>query len=100
MARRSSGSESGAGAALFGLIAIAWFITTFFWWIVAGIAVVAGFHIGRALLRHRRAQRARHAAYCAALVARADQQHNWVLRGDARGIYGAEGAALMASIFD
>jgi hypothetical protein len=31
----------------------------------------------------------------AAIAARADQQHSWAMRGDARGIYGPQGARLM-----
>jgi hypothetical protein len=31
----------------------------------------------------------------AAIAARADQQHNWVMQGDDRGIYGPPGAQLM-----
>ncbi len=30
---------------------------------------------------------------------RADQQHNWVLQGDDRGIYGPEGAELMHYLY-
>jgi hypothetical protein len=30
---------------------------------------------------------------------RADQQHNWVLQGDDRGIYGPQGAELMHYIY-
>ena len=33
------------------------------------------------------------------LAARADQQHNWVLQGDDRGIYGTEGAKLMHYLY-
>jgi hypothetical protein len=31
----------------------------------------------------------------AAIAARADQQHSWVLDGDDRGVYGVDGAKLM-----
>jgi len=47
------------------------------------------------------AYRLRVAAYRAgqaALVSRADQQHNWVLAGDDRGVYGEAGAKLMRDI--
>jgi hypothetical protein len=47
----------------------------------AGVAVWVGrMHLTYELERRRRAQ--------AAIVARADQQHAWVLAGDDRGIYG------------
>ena len=32
-------------------------------------------------------------------MARADQQHNWVLQGDDRGFYGVEGAELMHYLY-
>ena len=34
----------------------------------------------------------------AAIAARADQQHNWYVQGDPRGIYGPDGAKLMRQI--
>jgi hypothetical protein len=39
------------------------------------------------------------ARYREGLAFRADQQHNWVLWGDDRGIYGVEGAELMHYIY-
>lgn len=96
MARRRESSEGGG---LFIVIClIIWFVVTFFWWIVAAVGLVAAVYIGRALLRARDARRAVARAYCDALAARADQQHQWVLRGDDRGIYGTEGAKLMREI--
>jgi hypothetical protein len=50
----------------------------------------------RALHEKRSAERAR---YRQAIAARADQQHNWVLRRDDRGIYGVEGAELMHYLY-
>ena len=47
------------------------------------------------------AWRSRVAAYRAGqaeLVSHADQQHNWVLQGDDRGVYGEAGAKLMRDI--
>ena len=96
MARRND--DSGAGAAIFGLILLVWFVTTFFWWIVAAVTAIAGFYLARAIVRWNREQRALNAAWCAQVAARADQQHNWVLQGDERGIYGPEGAGLMRYI--
>jgi hypothetical protein len=37
--------------------------------------------------------------YWDGLAARADEQHNWVLQGDDRGIYGTEGAELMHHLY-
>jgi hypothetical protein len=60
-----------------------------FWWIIlavlvagaAGVAVwVGAMHHSYELARRRRAQ--------AAIAARADEQHAWVLAGDERGMYG------------
>ena len=96
MARRNDSSD-GVGL-LIALGLVIWFVVTFFWWIVGAVGLVLAFHVGRALWRARDARRAEARAYCAALVARAEQQHGWVLRGDDRGIYGPEGAALMREI--
>lgn len=96
MSKSSSGE--GGGAIFVALMLVLWLVVTFFWWIVAGICVVALFFGIRALVRIDRRNRERHAAYCAAICARADQQHKWVLRGDDRGIYGPEGARLMRAI--
>ena len=49
-------------------------------------------------MRANRAARAAYDAHCAQIAARAEQQHNWVLQGDDRGIYGTEGATLMRYI--
>lgn len=98
MARRDNSSDG--GAVFFAVGLLIWFVVTFFWWIVAALVLVAAFHIGRAWLRWRDARRAAWSEYCAAVAARADQQHDWVLRGDDRGIYGPEGAALMRTIRD
>lgn len=97
MARGSSSSD-GAGAALFVLFLVIWFIVKFFWWIVAASTMVAGYYLLRAVVRDRQAQRAAFTAHCAQIAAHADQQHEWVLSGDDRGIYGPRGAALMREI--
>lgn len=86
MARKDN--SSGGGAVLLLLVVLIWFVMTFFWWILAGLSLVASFFLIRAVLRAQAARRAENAAYCAEIAARADQQHEWVLRGDDRGIYG------------
>lgn len=97
MARGSSSSD-GAGAAMFVLFLVIWFVVKFFWWILAASTMVAGYYLLRAVVRDRQQRRAAFAAHCAQIAARADEQHNWVLNGDDRGIYGPMGAALMREI--
>jgi hypothetical protein len=67
----------------------------YFWWIVAAAAVVSAVLIGRRMIRAAQAQAAEIAPRNAELAARADQQHQWVLQGDDRGVYGPHGAQLM-----
>jgi hypothetical protein len=60
-----------------------------YWWLIVGIVAVtyAGYRVVRAVDRHAErveAERRR----LAGLVARADQQHAWVMQGDERGVYG------------
>jgi ABC-type transport system involved in cytochrome bd biosynthesis fused ATPase/permease subunit len=67
----------------------------FIWWIAAAVALitlaalllVVWFHSA-----HRVDVRARRRAE---LAAHAGQQHQWVLQGDERGVYGPDGAQLM-----
>jgi hypothetical protein len=97
----SSSKSSGGGgfARLFGLLLLIGIIIKFIWWILGAVALVAVFFIGRAIVRRYDQRRAADARYRDALAARADQQHNWVLRGDERGIYGTEGAELMHYLY-
>jgi hypothetical protein len=60
-----------------------------YWWLIVDIVAVtyAGYRVVRAVDRHAErveAERRR----LAGLVARADQQHAWVMQGDERGVYG------------
>jgi hypothetical protein len=64
-----------------------------FWWLIAAVVGMfcAAHWTRRAVDRHA----GRVEAECrrvAGLVARADQQHNWVIRGDPRGTYGEPAA--------
>ena len=93
--RNDSSNASGAGFALLVIIAL---IIKLFWWIVGALALVVLFFVVRAIVRESRNRRAAHVRYCAKLAARAEQQHNWVLQGDDRGVYGTEGARLMRII--
>jgi fatty acid desaturase len=95
-----SGASSGGGfGALLALAVIIWIIVKLFWWIVGAAALVGLFFVGRAIVRWHAKRSAEHARYRQAIAARADQQHNWVLRGDDRGIYGVEGAQLMHYLY-
>ena len=92
----SSRSSAGGGfAGLFGLLLLVGIIIKFIWWILGAVALVVVFFIGRAIVRAYDERRAAEARYRDGLVARADQQHNWVMQGDDRGIYGTDGAKLM-----
>jgi hypothetical protein len=96
----SARSSSGGGfGGLLGLLLLIGFIIKFIWWILGAAALVALFFLGRAILRWYDKRAAAHARYWDGLAARADQQHNWVLQGDDRGIYGVEGAELMHYLY-
>lgn len=94
--RASSGAEFGA---LFVAVLIIWVLIKLFWWIVGAAALTGLFFLVRAIVREDRKRARRRAAHRAAIAARADLQHNWVLRGDDRGIYGVEGAELMHYLY-
>jgi hypothetical protein len=95
-----SGSGSGGGfGALLGLLLLVAFIIKFIWWILGALALVALFFLGRAIARAYAKRSAEYARYWEGVAARADQQHNWVLQGDDRGIYGPEGAELMHYLY-
>jgi hypothetical protein len=71
-----------------GILLLVGFIGAYFWPIVAALAAVGLVYFGRrwwlAECQRMAALKAEHAA----IAARADQQHAWVLRGDPRGTYG------------
>ena len=93
--RYRSGSGGGGFAGLIGVLFIVGLIIKFIWWIVGAAALVGLFYLIRAMLRANARQRATLAQRMNELAARADQQHNWVMQGDDRGIYGPQGADLM-----
>lgn len=86
--------HGGAGA-VFILLIVVGFVAKFFWWIVAALGgpVLFGVLLWLAFYAARRVD-VRDAAQ-RALIARADQQHRWVLTGDDRGIYGDYPPAAM-----
>jgi hypothetical protein len=97
MSRRGDRSGSGGGgfAGLIGVLFIVGLIIKFIWWIIGASALVGLFYLIRAILRANARQRAILAQRMSELAARADRQHNWVMQGDDRGIYGPRGAELM-----
>jgi hypothetical protein len=96
----SSRSSAGGGfAGLFGVLLLIGIIIKFIWWILGAVALVVVFFIARSAVRWYDERRATEARYRDGLAARADQQHNWVMRGDERGIYGTEGAKLMHYLY-
>ncbi|WP_172832485.1 hypothetical protein [Mycobacterium asiaticum] len=91
--------QSGGGfGSLFGVLLVIGLVIKFIWWILGAAALVALFFLVRALVRWYARRSEEYARYWDALCARADQQHNWVLQGDDRGIYGVEGADLMRKV--
>ncbi|ORA16963.1 hypothetical protein BST12_20235 [Mycobacterium angelicum] len=81
------------------MLVIAAIIVKFIWWILGAAALVCLCFLGRAIHRWYSRRSAAYARYRHGLAARADQQHNWVLRGDDRGIYGTQGVELMHYLF-
>jgi hypothetical protein len=57
-----------------------------------------GADLVRAIVRENRNRTDALARYHAEIAARADKQHQWVLQGDERGIYGPAGPELMRDI--
>ena len=96
---KSRASSGGGFGALLGLALLIWIIVKLIWWIVGAAALVGLFFVVRAIVRESRRRADLRAAHRDALCIRADQQHNWVLQGDDRGIYGPEGAELMHYLY-
>jgi hypothetical protein len=96
---KSRASSGGGFGAVVGVGLILWVIVQLVWLIVAAAALIGLFFLVRAIARDNRRRAELRAAYRAAVAARADQQHNWVLRGDDRGIYGVAGAELMHYLY-
>jgi hypothetical protein len=79
-----------------GVLLLIGFIGAYFWWIAAIAAVAALVWIARQAFRSIEAIEAEDALRAqaearrrAAVARRADQQHQWALAGDDRGVYGA-----------
>jgi hypothetical protein len=93
--RRVRSSSSGGWPTALGVLFVIGLIVKFFWWIVGFLTIVAAYYVIRAVVRSSKAAALAREQANAAIVARADEQHDWVLRGDDRGIYGIDGAKLM-----
>jgi type II secretory pathway pseudopilin PulG len=77
-----------------GVLLVVGFVGAYFWWIVAAAAVVALAWMAQRAFRDSETEEAAEGRRRAAIAARADQQHQWVLQGDERGVYGQYPAAL------
>lgn len=76
---------------ILGILFIAGLVLHYFWWIV-GLGLVVGVTwLVRDMMKATEQAAAREAARQAAIAARADQEHAWILQGDPRGVY-SEGA--------
>ena len=75
-------------AQLVGTLLLVGLALHFIWWLVAGAVVVGGVWLSVRLRRQSIAATEREAARNADISARADQQHQWVMGGDPRGVYG------------
>ena len=95
----SRSSSRGGFGALLGLLLLIAIIIKFIWWILGAAALVGLYFLGRAIVRWYSKRSAEYARYWEGVAARADEQHNWVLQGDDRGIYGPEGAELMHYLY-
>jgi hypothetical protein len=96
------GGSGGGFAAAFGLLLVVGLIIKYIWWILGALGLVVAVWlavvIGREVARHRREAEKRRRNQHARLSRQADRQHAWVLEGDARGVYGEEGAEYMRYI--
>ena len=62
-----------------------------FWWLIAAVAgMFCAAHWTRLAVDRHTERIVTERRRLAGLVARADQQHNWVMQGDPRGTYGSE----------
>lgn len=94
----SRGSLSGGFVTAFFVLVVIGMIIKYIWWILGGLAIGATVFIIRSLIQtHLESAAERHRCH-AAIAMRADRQHQWVLDGDVRGIYGPEGAEVMRYI--
>lgn len=74
---------------LLGLLFVAGAVALYLKWILLGVAIWAGVRLVRRGLLAIETAQGRRQAELAAIRARADQQHQWVMQGDDRGVYGS-----------
>jgi hypothetical protein len=79
---------------LFSVLLLVGFVGVYFKWIAAAAAAYFAWRWGRAAWQRHCAAADARAAEQAAIAARADQQHAWVMAGDPRGTYGTKGTEL------
>lgn len=75
---------------IIGILFLCGLILHYFWWIIAAGAVVAVAVIGRKIAEASQLAADAESARQASIAARADQEHNWVMQGDPKGMYSAE----------
>ena len=78
----------GIVAQLIGTLLLVGFVLKYWWLIALTLAAVAAWKHGPGWWAGRQATVAAEQRRHAAIAARADQQHQWVLAGDPRGTYG------------
>jgi hypothetical protein len=97
-ANRRSQSSSGEGFVLLVglalLVGVVSLIVKFIWVILGLLALAASIYLARVMLRENRNRDEAYAQHCAAVATRADQQEEWLLQGDERGVFGPEAAEL------
>ena len=94
-----SGHHRLTGAGLGAVLGVALVLVASFVGPMAAVVLAAGLFAGGRVLYPRYRQRAdEHRRHQAEVLARADEQHRWASRGDIRGVYGTEGAALMRTV--
>jgi len=93
--KKSSDEADGKG---YGLLLLIFLVIKLIWWILAVLVLVAAFFVVRAILRENQRRKARYVQYVAAMSARADEQNDWAIQGDDRGVYGTFGARLMSAV--
>lgn len=94
-----SGHRRLTGAGLGEVLGVALVLVASFVGPMAAVVLAAGLFVGGRVLYPRYRQRAdEHRRHQAEVLARADEQHRWASRGDIRGVYGTEGAALMRTV--
>lgn len=97
-ARRRSVVAGGGFAAAIVLLVVIGLTVEFFWWIAGGAVLIGLLFAGREIL-HRAQERLELAEGSeAALRRRAERQHRWIITGDSRGVYGADGASAMRAV--